>query len=79
VKMNVAWERGEERGKSDMVRVALAAFRLTCVAALYIFLYRVCRALVFDASIDGASPFTCVEQVVKDQSVADSPDSDVDV
>ncbi|MDD2200890.1 MAG: hypothetical protein PHP20_01790 [Firmicutes bacterium] len=61
-----------------MVRVALAAFRLACVAALYMFLYYVCRALVLDASIDGRSHYTCVQQLFKDPSAADLPDVDVD-
>lgn len=78
MRVNAAWGRGEERGKLDMVRVALAAFRLACVAALYIFLYRVCRALVLDASIDGASHSTCIEQVFQHQSAADSSDANVD-
>jgi hypothetical protein len=70
--------RGEERGRSDMVRVALAAFRLACVVVLYIFLYRVCRVLVLDASSDGASHSTSIEQVFNHRSAEDSPDAGVD-
>ena len=62
-----------------MVRVALAALRLACVVVLYIFLYRVCRVLVLDASSDGASHSTSIEQVFNHRSAEDSPDAGDDV
>ncbi|MGI6540086.1 MAG: hypothetical protein ACOX38_04825 [Bacillota bacterium] len=53
-----------------MVRVALAILRLACVASLYFFLYRVCRALVLDVSFDADSDNFDDEKMLEGQSAA---------
>ncbi|HOK71734.1 MAG TPA: hypothetical protein PLK04_01640 [Bacillota bacterium] len=53
-----------------MVRVALAILRLACVASLYFFLYRVCRALVLDVSFDAGSDNLDDEKMLEGQSAA---------